>query len=512
MGNYTDLGSSAGTEASGGRWGSEGEPSVIAPEIAGYDIHDPLGSGSLGTVWSARCLARNQLRAIKVFSNEVAESPGFLERFAQEAKALGRLEHPYIVKVYEANAEHQPPYVAMEWVDGESLSQILAKQPVPKSIAVAWLMEVAEALDYAHRMGFAHRDVKPSNVIVSREDRAMLADFGVAGLLDLSNSAYLAPEVCEGKPATCAGDMWSLAVLMYLLMAGRLPFEGETEEAHRKKIVSEIPVPPKELGYRLRRFLVYALEKDPAKRYKSAVRMIQDLKRITNPLATNGQRESRLIGSLALVGGGAALLAAAIGILVNTTLSNRQHEILPTKFTRVAQGSAAQHLSPAQPNAVSNSVAAAGTNDTDAGWFDNAGAGYTLSLPPGWTSSDASNESQQIMDYSPPGSSDVVLRVISEPLAQDGTIDSLFASRESFFEGQGGYERLSFNEHATLAGLDAVSWEFVQQGAASNSHCLAFGVLRPSGSITVESWCPTDQESTWSPVFDKIRDSFVLSE
>lgn len=275
------------------RWGHQGVGGgETVPVIEGYEIRDKLGSGGMASVWSALYVPLNQIRAVKVLDSVLATDRSFIKRFQDEARALGRLEHPNIVKVFDANAEHDPPYIAMQWVEGQPLSQLLGSG-LGQAQAIHIFEQIAEALDHAHTMGFTHRDLKPSNVMVAPDGKAMLIDFGVATLLGrdvnqgqslTGTTRYLSPEVIEGRVAGAASDRWALAVMICRVFAGALPFDDPNAEVVLKKIASDSPTIPAHAPARLRQFLVRALEKEPAKRYRTCREMVSDLKSALQPI------------------------------------------------------------------------------------------------------------------------------------------------------------------------------------------------------------------------------------
>jgi len=275
------------SEDTSSRWGRKAPAGVDIPTIQNYEIRDNLGSGGMGSVWIARYIPLNQIRAIKILDKALAKDPTFIDRFAQEARALGRLQHPNIVKVFDANPDHVPPYIALQWIDGKPLSKILTKQPMPFQDAIKILEQVAAALDYAHSMGFIHRDIKPSNVMITDKGDAMLIDFGVASWMGFDPSSahtltgttrYLSPEVIQGRPISASTDVWAFGVLTYRILTGHLPFDDKDPEVILKKIVDNEPEDPRVSG-RLKKFLSEMLEKDPKKRYKSAGELVAELKK-----------------------------------------------------------------------------------------------------------------------------------------------------------------------------------------------------------------------------------------
>ena len=308
-------------KANDDRWGRKGGNKVPAPEIPNYDIIDFLGSGGMATVWSAKYRPLNQPRAIKVLSEAVAIDANFLDRFTEEAKALARLEHPNIVKVYDASSDFKNPYIAMDFVAGKTLSDILKVRGITQDEALKYFGHIAEALDYAHGMGFVHRDIKPSNVMITNADKAMLIDFGVASWLGGVNenannitgtTRYMSPEACKGARVTKQSDLWAFGVLMYRTLTGSLPFEGKGETEIMNAIMNLPPKEPKHSNPKVRAFLLKVLEKDPNLRFKSAGAMVEELKRATTPFAVKANKEGIAVGAsfimavvvvIAIVGG-----------------------------------------------------------------------------------------------------------------------------------------------------------------------------------------------------------------
>lgn len=305
------------------RWGRSGskdrEP---APEIAGYAFRDKLGEGGMASVWTAMYVPLNQLRAVKVLAPDLARDRDFVARFSQEAKALGRLEHPAVVKVYDANAEHVPPYIAMQWVEGRTLAERLKQGPLTAHEAVPIFEQLAAGLDYAHKLGFTHRDIKPSNVMITPGGKALLIDFGVASLLGkdvgdghtlTGTTRYLSPEVISGRMATAASDLWSFAVLMYRSLAGHLPFDDPDAEAVLHKIERSPPADPRLVSPRVRAFLLKALDKDPKQRFASAGEMVAAFRSAAVPLNLPIAKEGFRLGLAATLFAVVVVVAGGFG-------------------------------------------------------------------------------------------------------------------------------------------------------------------------------------------------------
>ncbi|MGH8936107.1 MAG: protein kinase domain-containing protein [Acidimicrobiia bacterium] len=258
-----------------------------------FEVQEPLGSGGMSTVWRARDAALDRSVAIKRLHAHLAADRAAAARFQQEARAAGSLSHPGVVAVYDAGEDQGGPFIVMEYVDGESLADLLKREGrLPPERATEVAAAVAEALHFGHERGVVHRDVKPSNVLLDPDGRVRVADFGIARTLDgsarltaegmvMGTASYVAPEVAMGKAATPASDTYSLGILLYEMLIGRTPFEGETPMSVLMAHQTEEPVPPgrlAELPSGLEQVVLRALAKDPAERYPSAAEMAEALR------------------------------------------------------------------------------------------------------------------------------------------------------------------------------------------------------------------------------------------
>ncbi|MCE0509556.1 Stk1 family PASTA domain-containing Ser/Thr kinase [Microbacterium sp. KKR3/1] len=231
--------------------------------------------------------------AIKILDAELARDTTFRTRFRLEAQAASRMSHPSIVRVYDAgdpsatdSSSDEPPYIVMELVKGTLLKDIISAGPVPVEDAVRYVDGILEALDYSHRAGVVHRDIKPGNVMVTDKGQVKVMDFGIARAVSDSSStvaettqiigtaAYFSPEQAKGEPVDARADLYSTGVVLYELLTGRQPFRGESPVAVAYQHVSETPVPPTEVNEdapgALDPIVLRALAKDPYQRYPDA--------------------------------------------------------------------------------------------------------------------------------------------------------------------------------------------------------------------------------------------------
>ncbi len=263
------------------------DPADLAEEFPDMDILELLGQGGMGAVYKARQRSLDRLTAIKVFPRELAGDPSFTERFHQEARVLARLGHPHIVAAYEFGQSDRYCYFVMEFVDGITLRQALARKQIAPGEALAVAYQICDALAFAHDKGIVHRDIKPGNILlegdpdspVSRSGRVRVADFGLAkllkgGALDFSLTApghrmgtlhYMAPEQVESPDnVDHRADIYAVGVLLYEMLTGELPIGRFPEPSKRADVGAEIDA-----------LVGRCLEKSPENRFQSA-RELQD--------------------------------------------------------------------------------------------------------------------------------------------------------------------------------------------------------------------------------------------
>jgi eukaryotic-like serine/threonine-protein kinase len=264
----------------------------MAEALSGrYELGDRLGSGGMSNVYKATDRILERTVAVKVLAEHLSDDERFVARFRREALAVAKLIHPNIVQVYDTGVDEGRHYIVMEYVEGRSGAQILQRQgPLDPETAAEVGIQACAGLDYAHRRGIIHRDVKPGNLMIvggpvgGGELAVKLTDFGIARAIEqtritqvgsvVGTAAYLAPEQVRGEEATPATDVYALGVVLYQFLTGRLPYEGSTLAELAVRQQNERPLPPstyndavpETLGAAVQR----ALEGDPARRYASA--------------------------------------------------------------------------------------------------------------------------------------------------------------------------------------------------------------------------------------------------
>jgi eukaryotic-like serine/threonine-protein kinase len=249
-----------------------------------YRVISRLGSGGMADVYLAADELLGRLLAVKLLHPHFAADQEFVERFKREASSAAGLSHPNIVGIFDRGEWQGTYYIAMEYVAGRSLKVIVREQgALEPAAAIDIVVQILRAARFAHRRGVIHRDLKPHNVILDEEDRARVTDFGIAraGASDMTltgsimgTAQYLSPEQAQGHAVSAASDLYSIGVVLYELLTGAVPFEGETAVAIAFKQVSAQPRPPSELNpsvpASLDAVVLRALEKDPARRFTDA--------------------------------------------------------------------------------------------------------------------------------------------------------------------------------------------------------------------------------------------------
>jgi serine/threonine protein kinase/tetratricopeptide (TPR) repeat protein len=276
---------------------------ISAPQQIGrYEIHEELGRGAMGVVFKARDPFIGRLVAVKTITTGIADNPDLLERFRREAQAAGGLQHPNIVTIYEMSEFDGTPFIAMEYLEGTSLENTIERKlRLPLALKLGYMVQACRALDYAHRRGVIHRDVKPANIMVTSEGVVKVVDFGIARIVDtaktqtgalLGTLSYMSPEQVRGRQADQRCDVWALGVVMYELLTYRRPFEGENHAALLMCILEQEPRSIREFlpecPPALENVVQRMLRKDEALRYPTMEALLADLE----PIWTSLQKEA----------------------------------------------------------------------------------------------------------------------------------------------------------------------------------------------------------------------------
>ncbi|TMQ30657.1 MAG: serine/threonine protein kinase, partial [Planctomycetota bacterium] len=313
---------------------------MALPRIPGYEVEAVLGRGGMGVVFKAWHLRLNRPVALKMLLAGAYAAPQDLARFQREAEAEAGLRHPHIVQVHDVGEHDGRPYFTMEFVEGGSLAQKLAGTPQPARQAAALVASLAEAVQVAHQGGIVHRDLKPANVLLAADGTPKITDFGLARRLEggagvtqsgvpLGTPSYMAPEQARGQTRAIgpAMDVYALGAILYELLTGRPPFQGETAACTIHQVVTQDAVPPSRLNFKVPRDLeticLKCLQKEPARRYASAAALGDDLRRFgegrpiqARPLGWGGRLwrwGQRNPAVAALVATALALIALATG-------------------------------------------------------------------------------------------------------------------------------------------------------------------------------------------------------
>ncbi len=274
---------------------------MIGQRISHYEVLEKIGQGGMGVVYKCRDLVLGRFVALKVLPPDALGDSDRRHRLINEARTASALNHPNIVTIYEVDEANGVSFIAMEYIEGSALNAVLQSGPVGVERAVRYGSDVARALAAAHQAGIVHRDIKPGNILITREDRAKVLDFGLAKLTELHSGtetqaetrtvtqpgmvvgtvAYMSPEQAEGKPIDERSDIFSLGVVLFEMLSGRRPFVGDTNLSTLLSILKDpapdlsairasIPTP-------LSRIVRRALEKKLSGRYQSAAEFARDL-------------------------------------------------------------------------------------------------------------------------------------------------------------------------------------------------------------------------------------------
>lgn len=259
-----------------------------------YEILERIGTGGMAVVYKARCHRLNRLVAIKILKPELASDEDFLRRFKDESQAVAMLSHINIVSIYDVCRSDDLDYIVMELIDGMTLKQYMKKRGTPLNWreSIHFITQVVRALGHAHSRGIVHRDIKPHNIMVLRDGSVKVADFGIARLISAAEATltqealgsvhYISPEQAKGSHVDGRSDLYSVGVMLYEMLTGRLPFEGDTPVGVAIQHINSIPISPRELNPEIPETLeaitMKAMSANLAGRYASADAMLEDLK------------------------------------------------------------------------------------------------------------------------------------------------------------------------------------------------------------------------------------------
>jgi beta-lactam-binding protein with PASTA domain/tRNA A-37 threonylcarbamoyl transferase component Bud32 len=256
-----------------------------------YRVIKRLGSGGMADVYLVEDQQLGRRVALKLLYRHLAEDVQFVERFRREASSAAGLQHPHIVSIFDRGEWNGTYYIAMEYVEGHTLKEVVRERgPAPPEAASDIVLQILRAARFAHQRGVVHRDLKPQNVLIDLDGRVQVTDFGIAraGASDMTETGsimgtaqYLSPEQAQGRPVDARSDLYSIGIILYELLTGRVPFDAESPVSVALKQVSEAPIPPRELDPSLPPALegvvLHALEKDPARRFQNADEFIEAL-------------------------------------------------------------------------------------------------------------------------------------------------------------------------------------------------------------------------------------------
>ena len=261
-----------------------------------YEIIEKIGNGGMATVYKAKCHVLNRYVAVKILKDEFTTDQEFIKRFEVEAQAAASITHPNIVSVYDVGKDGNLYYIVMELIQGKTLKEIILEEhgPLPWKWSINIAIQIASALEVAHKNNIVHRDVKPHNIIITEDGVAKVTDFGIAKAVSNSTITafgttigsvhYFSPEQARGGYTDAKSDIYSLGVVLYEMLTGKVPFDADTPVSVALKHIQEEPIAPKQLNEKIPQaandIILKAMRKDTNLRYQSVTLMLKDLKQV----------------------------------------------------------------------------------------------------------------------------------------------------------------------------------------------------------------------------------------
>src|SRR4051812_7466427 len=297
-----------------------------------YTIERKLGAGGMANVYLAEDGELGRRVAIKILNDRHSHDDQFVERFRREAKNAAGLSHPNIVSIYDRGEFDGSYYIAMEYLEGRTLKELIVRNgPTPVPIAIDYARQVLSAIAFAHRNGVVHRDIKPHNIVVGRDGRLKVTDFGIArsGASQMTEAGsiigtaqYLSPEQARGAHVDQRSDIYSVGIVLYEMLTGEVPFGGDTPVEIAMKHLSAVPSAPSDLNpkvpHDLDAIVLRSLAKDPGDRYPSAEEMDAELGRVARGLAVSEETEAA-----------ATMVLAGAGLAAPTTVMRPTRAVAP---------------------------------------------------------------------------------------------------------------------------------------------------------------------------------------